>query len=185
MIPSEHAPLFQGAASDQNFLTLKRLLAIEPSAGLLRAALPKDLKLLTTWSQKFAVEQSLDESPREAEESIQKYLDNRQLFVWENAGRITAMAAVGGFTPKSARVSMVYTDPRERGRGYASTLVHRLSHRILQDGKTPVLFADASNAQTNHVYEKLGYRKLTVFTELRAPTSKSQDNDQTRASASR
>jgi predicted GNAT family acetyltransferase len=83
-------------------------------------------------------------------------------------------------------VSMVYTDPQQRGKGYAGTLVHRLSHRLLQDGKTPVLFADATNAKTKHVYEKLGYRTLALFTELRAadPRSKSPDNDPKRANAS-
>jgi ribosomal protein S18 acetylase RimI-like enzyme len=189
-MPSEHRQLVNGIATEQNFMTLKKLQPLEPSAGLLRTAQPKDFKQLTLWSQKFAVEQTLDESPSEAAESIQKYLDHRQLFVWENsASQITAMAAVGGFTPKSARVSMVYTDPKFRGNGFASTLVHRLSHRLLQDGKTPVLFADAANAQTKHVYEKLGYRTLAQFTELRtgvpARESKSQDNDRMPADASR
>lgn len=185
-VPAEYARLFEGLPSNQNFMTLKRLLAIEPSAGLLRAAQPKDLKLLTTWSRDFALEQDLDESPREAEDSVRKYLDNRQLFVWENAsGRVTTMAAIGGFTPKTARVSMVYTEPAHRGKGYAGTLVHRLSHRLLQDGKTPVLFADAANAKTKHVYEKLGYRTLTLFTELRARESKPPGSDPTPTGASR
>ncbi len=185
-LPSEHAGLLNGVASAQNFMTLKRLMPIEPSAGLLRAASSRDLKILTAWSQQFAIEQNLDESPREAEEAIQKYLDHRQLFVWENsASQVTAMTALGGFTPKSARVSMVYTDPQHRGRGFASTLVHRLSHRLLQDSRTPVLFADATNAQTKHVYEKLGYRTLSQVTELRAQESKSRDSDPTRVNASR
>ena len=187
ILPTEFAHLFAGHGTEQNFMTLKRLSKLEPSAGLLRPAQTKDLKQVTTWSQQFALEQNLDESPKEAAESIQKYLDNKQLFVWENAQRLTAMAVVGGLTPKSGRLSMVYTDPAAREKGYASTLVHRLSHRLLQDGRTPVLFADAANATTKHVYEKLGFKILTSFTELKtrgfktlestAQESQSRDSD--------
>jgi predicted GNAT family acetyltransferase len=177
MLPQERAstfaqdfrtPVALNPRVTQNLMSVTKLNAVDPSEGLLRFALAKDLKLLTTWSQRFAEEAGLDESPHEAKDIIQKYFDAKQLFVWDDKGRATAMAAIGGFTPHAARISMVYTDPTLRGKGYASTLVHRVSHKIIQDGKTSVLFADAANVQTNHIYGKLGYRTISQFTELKA-----------------
>ena len=170
ILPSEFQNLVSGKSSTLNFMTLKKLEKLEASDGLLRTALPKDVKLLTSWSKLFAEEQDLDESPSEAAESIQKYFSTKQLFVWESPQRRpAAMGVVGGMTPKTARLSMIYTDPILRGHGYASTLVHRLAHRLLQDGKTPTLFADAKNETAKHVYEKLGFKTAASFTEVTAP----------------
>lgn len=155
-----------------NFMSLTKLEAYAASAGLMRVAAPKDLKLLITWSQASAKESDIEESPKEASEIVQKYLEHRQLFVWEDEGRIKAMAAIGGFTPNSTRISQVYTDPKARGRGYATSLVHRLTHRQLAEAAVPkraacVLMADAANPITKHVYEKLGYKTLFTYDELR------------------
>jgi predicted GNAT family acetyltransferase len=196
LVPAEHAGVFPTAQTTtalQNFMSLSKLSRIEPSAGLLRlASNQKDLKLLVGWSRAFATEAGLDETPKEAEDSIVKYAAGKQLYVWENGGRPVAMAAIGGFTPRTARISMVYTDPAGRGKGHASTLVHRLSHKLLQDGRSCVLFADAANMKTKSIYERLGYRTVTRFAELKslatarpAPASPRPGSDPTPASASR
>jgi GNAT superfamily N-acetyltransferase len=176
LIPTDLTDVFEQAGelrskSRQNLMSLSKIRPIEGAPGLLRFALNKDLKLLTHWSKAFANEGGLDESPSEAEVIVRKYLDTKQLFVWENGGRPVAMAAIGGFTPHAARISMVYTEPRSRGHGYASTLVHRVSHKLLQDGKNCVLFADATNLKTKYIYEKLGYRTIAQFAELKSQDS--------------
>ncbi len=177
MIPAERAHHFSrfrhvGPAYSLNFMTVSKLKTIVGAPGMIRLAAAKDMKLLQAWSQLSAKESQFDESPEEAAEIILKYFDHRQLFVWENEGRLQAMAAVGGFTPKVTRISQVYTDAKARGRGYAATLVHRLSHRLLSEGSitTCALFADAKNFTTKHIYEKLGYRTAASFTELRHVT---------------
>ena len=166
-----------------NYMTVSKLQSIVPAPGLMRLALPKDMRRLSEWSQLSARESHIDETPQEASVALQKYIDHRQLFVWEDGGRIVAMGAVGGFTPKTTRISQVYTTPNFRGRGYASTLVHRLTHRALNEtGKTQcVLLADAANLTTQSIYEKLGYRTCATFTEFRRADSASLrlDNDLT------
>lgn len=190
MIPRDVAHDFSTGLTErttQNLMSLSKLIAPQAAPGLMRAAGTRDEKLLSLWSQRFAEENGLDETPAEAIEVIQKYVDNRQLFVWENGGRPVAMAAVGGFTPHTARISMVYTDLGARAKGYATTLVHRVAHRLMQDGKTPVLFADAANLRTKYIYEKLGFRTVGAFVELtsKAQASKSPDNDLKPAAVSR
>lgn len=159
------------AASSLNFMSVSRLKPVAGAGGLVRSALPRDLKTLKHWSQASAQESGIDESPSEAADIIEKYLEHKQLFVWENDGGIKAMAATGGFTPRSVRISQVYTDPNERGRGYAATLVHRLSHRLLSDrpGSSCVLLADAKNLTTKHIYEKIGYATISTYAEHRRP----------------
>lgn len=154
----------------QNLMRLDRAKPVEPAEGLMRFAQTKDLRKLVKWSHLFAKECGLDETPSEAEEVIRKYLLNKQLLVWEKGTEPLAMAAYGGKTPKSIRISMVYTDPLARARGYASTLVHRLSHKLLIEGHgSCVLFSDASNRTANKIYEAIGYQTIAQFTELRAP----------------
>ena len=172
----------------QNLMRLDRTKKVEPAEGLMRFAQTKDLRKLVKWSHLFAKECGLDESPSEAEEVIRKYLQNKQLYVWEKGAEPLAMAAFGGITPKSVRLSMVYTDPMARARGYASTLVHRLTHKLLQEGHgSCVLFSDASNRSANKIYENIGYKTVAQFTELRALARayKSPGNDLMAASSSR
>lgn len=57
-------------------------------------------------------------------------------------------------------VAAVYTPPEERGRGYATALVTALCRRVLAMGKAYVcLFVDDRNPISNHVYEKIGFRR--------------------------
>lgn len=138
-----------------------------PTNGLLRVAKEKDKKLLFKWSRQFVAECGLDETQAETEEVIRRYLENRQLFIWEDS-RPVAMAGYGGITPNGVRVNMVYTDPTCRGRGYAGSIVHILSRRLLSDGhRFCFLFTDTANPVSGRVYERLGYRSICDFIEYR------------------
>jgi hypothetical protein len=151
----------------QRIMRLESLLPHDPAPGLMRAAKEKDFRLLLQWSRKFSEECHLDETPQETEMLLRRYLQNRQLFVWED-NQPVAMAGFGGATPNGVRVNMVYTDPRFRGRGYAATLVHGLSRRLLADGhRFCFLFTDSANPVSNRIYERLGYRAICDFAEYR------------------
>ena len=148
-----------------------RLESLQPQAkmapGLIRVAKEKDLKLLLKWSRQFVEECELEETREETEELVKRYLENRQLFVWED-NRVVAMAGYGGSTPSGVRVNMVYTDPAARARGYAGSLVYLLSRKLLSDGhKHCYLFVEQSNVAANRIYERLGYRAMGDFTEYR------------------
>jgi uncharacterized protein len=145
--------------------SIDRALVLAP--GLSRVAKEKDLKLLMKWSRQFVAECGLDETESETDEVVRRYLENRQLFVWEH-NRTVAMAGFGGITPNGVRVNMVYTDPASRGRGYAGSLVHILSRKLLAGGhRYCFLFTDAANPSANRLYERIGYRHVGDFTEYR------------------
>jgi predicted GNAT family acetyltransferase len=148
---------------------LRKLDGHEMAQGLCRQAKEKDLRLLLQWSENFVDECGIDESREETAEVVRRYLENRQLFIWENR-RPFAMAGFGGITPNGVRVSMVYTEQAARARGYARSLVHVLSRKLLsQPGrKFCYLFVDAANPAANKVYERLGYEPVGAFTDYRS-----------------
>ncbi|MEK7358123.1 MAG: GNAT family N-acetyltransferase, partial [Bdellovibrionota bacterium] len=153
---------------EQDLMLLETPSEIHAAPGVFRTARSKDLSILVKWGHAFASECGLDETAAETEEVVRKYFENRQLFVWDVGSRPVAMAAYGGLTPKAARLSMVYTDPAGRNHGYAATLVHRLSHLLLREGRQAcVLFVDNANPISKRVYEKLGYRSLATFADYR------------------
>ncbi|MES2857285.1 MAG: GNAT family N-acetyltransferase [Bdellovibrionota bacterium] len=135
--------------------------------GFFKIASEKDFPRLLEWTKAFAVECRLDDTPQEAEDTLRRFIESKQAFVWETTKKPVAMAAFGGMTPKASRISLVYTDPKERNKGYAEILVHRLAHRILEKKEAALLFADLSNKTSVALYERLGFSKLEEFTELR------------------
>ena len=51
-------------------------------------------------------------------------------------------------TPHGEAISLVYTSPQARGRGYASAVVAQVSQRILGDGKRfCTLYADLAQGE--------------------------------------
>lgn len=151
----------------QKILRLESLQPVRPSSGLARVGTEKDLRLLMNWAHQFVEECAMDESPQETEEMVRRYVDNRQLFIWDD-GRSVAMCGYGGITPNGVRVNMVYTDPNARGKGYAGSLVHLLSRKLLASGhKFCFLFTDSTNPASNRIYQSLGYRPVIDFAEFR------------------
>ncbi len=93
-------------------------------------------------------------------------LENR-LYVFETS-RIVAMAAFVRDTPNAKALSMVYTEPASRQRGYAGALVAHLCEQAFRRGKTRcVLLADQSDPAANHLYQKLGFEIVSEMSELR------------------
>ena len=65
-------------------------------------------------------------------------------------------------------VSLVYTPPELRGRGYATACVGELSRKLLGAGREfCALFADLANPISNHIYERIGYRPVCDYEEYR------------------
>jgi uncharacterized protein len=155
----------------QNVLKLETSRAASPvatqSSGLTRLAKEKDLKMLMKWTRQFVSECGMDESERESEEILRRYIEGRQLFIWEDAKPV-AMAGYSGVTPNGVRVNMVYTDPAHRSRGYAGSLVNVLSKRLLADGhRSCFLYVESENIAANRVYQRLGYKNAGQFIEYK------------------
>ncbi|MDO3410027.1 GNAT family N-acetyltransferase [Saccharibacillus sp. CPCC 101409] len=79
------------------------------------------------------------------------------LFFWEVGGQPAAMANLAHASRRHRRMNEVYTPPACRKRGYAGALVSALCLRMLEEGITPMLFADTANPDSNGVYRRVGF----------------------------
>ena len=65
------------------------------------------------------------------------------------------------------RINAVFTPEEERGRGYASVCAAALSRRLLDRGwRYCLIFADRGNPITTRIYQRLGYRKIAIFSRM-------------------
>lgn len=96
------------------------------------------------------------------EKMIKQFLENKSVFLLRNSNNeIISMAANTRSTINGGTISLVYTPPEYRGRGYGSCVVSLLSEKILQSGKHfTCLFTDLTNPTSNSIYQKIGYVKI-------------------------
>ncbi len=138
-------------------------------AGVMRPVAPAERDTLIAWIIGFsAITANGEMSHTEAAKRIDHYLNAPepfgQLFVWESDGEPVSMTACTRSTDNSATVSLVYTPPEHRRKGYAGALVAAVSQHILDNGKSMAcLFTDLSNPTSNHIYQAIGYRQVADF----------------------
>ncbi|MFC1946697.1 GNAT family N-acetyltransferase [Chloroflexota bacterium] len=91
---------------------------------------------------------------------LDTYISDGRLFIWFD-DEPKSMAVWTGPTPNGVRVTMVYTPPESRRRGYATSLVSSLSSMLLQQGKTFCsLYTDLANPISNSIYQQIGYKPV-------------------------
>ena len=132
-----------------------------------RKSTEHDKTVLTQYIRGF-YKDALDEeiSDEEVNQKVESYLE-RGYYVLEKEGRIVSQAVIGRTLIKGKCISGVYTPKEERGKGYAYELVYTLSKKCLDEGaEYCVLYTDAENPISNHVYEKIGYVKRVECEEL-------------------
>lgn len=132
---------------------------LQPCAGALRMAEPRDRPLALKWAGAFARE-AVPNEPFDPEEVIDRHLRSNHLFLWETTQPVSMLVA-GGRTVNGARVGLVYTPPELRRNGYATAAVAALTARLFAQGrKHCCLYADLANPTSNAIYQRIGYRPL-------------------------
>lgn len=145
---------------------LEKVTDIPTARGFLRAAALEDLGLLAGWYLDFHRD-CFGEVPRYATaESFSRLVSAGDVFVWDDDGPVS-LAAKSRPTWNGVTISMVYTPPLLRNRGYASSCVAELSRLLLNDWRFCTLFTDLANHTPNHIYETIGYHRIAEFAEYR------------------
>lgn len=126
-----------------------------------------DTEVLIQYIKEFHEEALQEEkTDEEINEKFKEYLQ-RGYYVLKKDGKIVSQAVIGRELMKGQCISCVYTPREERGKGYAYNLVYTLSKKCLDEGaEYCVLYTDAENSISNHVYEKMGYVKRVECEEL-------------------
>lgn len=89
------------------------------------------------------------------------------LYLWIADGRPASMANIAHRSPRHGRINAVYTPPEQRGRGYAGAVVAGLSARLLKEGLTPMLYADAANPLPARAYRRVGFERQGSVADIR------------------
>lgn len=159
----EHTGVAVRRGTRQQLYVLHAVETTEPRpSGHYRAITDDDVAVLVPWIVDFhALVGEVHFDPAD-------YLAQRRtgFRVWEDGGVPVTMAASFGLTAHGARVSLVYTPPEQRGRGYATACVTALSRELLAGGKRHCcLYTDVSNPISNRVYQRIGYRLVCAVSD--------------------
>ncbi|MBW4611192.1 MAG: GNAT family N-acetyltransferase [Hassallia sp. WJT32-NPBG1] len=138
---------------------LKQVQKISSSVGQLRQATERDRQLLIDWFEAFVV-QALGIAATNTERAVERHLQRGTAYLWEDETPVS-MACNVGITPNGAAISVVYTPPEHRRKGYGSSCVAALSQILLSRGhKYCFLFTDLANPTSNHIYQAIGYQSV-------------------------
>ena len=150
----------------QGLYELRQVVHPSYPAGVFKQAAVEDIELVRRWAGEFHDSCFGDDRCEQSIEEAESKVKKGALFFWVDGERMS-MAARSRPTTHGEAISFVYTPPGQRGRGYATSVVARLSQRILDDGKQfCTLFTDMSNATSNSIYRRIGYKKVAEIAEV-------------------
>ena len=104
-----------------------------PERGRLRLAPAGDVELVNEWRYGFHTEIFGEAEREEERRAAARGIENRSIYLWDDQGPVS-MAAKTRPTRNGGSVSLVYTPPELRGRGYATACVGELSRLLLESG---------------------------------------------------
>lgn len=147
---------------------LVSLNSIKCSHGAMLPATLEDLAIITEWSNLF--QEEANNFPKHSIATLEKMnknrIENNAIYKWVLDDEIVSIAAIVRQTKNTAIIGLVYTPVYYRNKGFATTIVHSLSNKILSSGlRFAGLFSDAGNPTSNSIYAKIGYQKIGVFKE--------------------
>lgn len=153
---------------DLNLMVLEKCAEIPIADGIFRRIERRDLDYLPRWMCSFNEECQIQPTTEgEQRESMERGLDTSDQYVLEVNGEPVSTAAASGQMRNGIKIGAVYTPPKHRGKGYATSCVHRLAEMLIERGnKFVVLNADAKNPVSNHVYNKIGFENHAFWTDF-------------------
>ena len=137
----------------------------EPQRSILNAE-REDIETICEFISAYRLEAHAKETqplPSEVLKKAEKQINDRKTFVIKEKNIVVAMASIGRLTKNEGWVFDVFTPVEFRGRGYASDLVAFLASKILDLGKTPMLFTDLKNETSNKIYQEIGFTPIEDF----------------------
>lgn len=128
------------------------------ASGYLKPATEADTPLISRWFTAFGVE-ALGESTTDSDAWAKAQIERGHVFLWYDDQPV-AMGCRMGKTENGFRISMIYTPPEQRRRGYGKTLTAALTQWLLEGQRHCWLYADQKNTLTNQMYQAIGYEQM-------------------------
>jgi GNAT superfamily N-acetyltransferase len=153
----------------QNLYQVQEVVPPANVAGRMRKAQSDERALMIDWQLAFAVDADLPRLERGLDHVtafVDDGLADGTFAIWDVDGRPASVARRRPIGDIGVRIGAVYTPPEMRGHGYAAALTAALSQAVLDEGRWCCLFADAANALTNRLYQRIGYAKVGSFADI-------------------
>lgn len=95
------------------------------------------------------------------EKMCNQHIKNKSLYLLKDqSDEIVAMAANTRSSLNGGTISLVYTPPQFRAKGYGSLITALVTRKILEEKKFASLFTDLTNPTSNSIYQKIGFQKI-------------------------
>lgn len=157
-------------ASSQPQLLYEAAAVRQPEVeGRFALAVPEDLDaVVLPWFEAFEAEVDGMRRPGDDRRAVvEASVREGRVGLWRLDGRAVSLAghAMPVDTPAGVvtRVGPVYTPPERRRRGFAGAVTGAVTAAILDRGSRAILYTDALNPTSNHVYQDLGYELVDRF----------------------
>ena len=145
---------------EMGFLSCKEVTKPEKGKGIFVKPNHEDkVTLAEFWRQNVKeLYQGKNITQSEALEEVEGWLEGKKFYVLkDNHGEIVSMAGYG-VVDDMAKITHVFTDKEERGKGYCQYLIYSLTKKLLEDGYLPLLYSDYHYEASNRAYKKVGYQ---------------------------
>lgn len=134
---------------------------LEKSPGNWRVANKRDAELLEAWYLLFEKDTGIGASShKEASMKIEQFLDDKEVYVWEDGGETVSCMKKSRPSKHGITVSFVFTPEKHRRKGYARTLVAEVTEELLLEYDFVMLYTDLKNPTSNKIYTEIGYEKI-------------------------
>lgn len=146
-----------------------------PLVGDVREFREEDVCFAPYWMWAMAVDCRMEHTLEDRVKAFEHYLDpsnEGRGYVLTVDGQPVSMAVLGRVLPHGRAVGGVYTPFFYRGKGYATSCVAQISRIALEMGNEYcTLFTDLANPTSNSIYQKIGYRPVGDYVDLRFATA--------------
>lgn len=120
----------------------------------------KDVKKIWELQDK-KIDEFTDLPPLERMEKKYKDKTGRGYHIKNDEKEVISSAETGAENTYSAMVLGVCTDPMYRGYGYATAVLSKLCHDLLNEGKSLCLFYD--NPDAGEIYKRIGFEDIGIW----------------------
>jgi GNAT superfamily N-acetyltransferase len=102
-----------------------------------------------------------------AKKRAARWLTDYVPFLWlDNGDQAVAMSVFRSSADGYVRLGGLYVRPDCRSMGYERSLIHKMSERIIADGKTPMIYVTESAKNTSTRYADMGFIKCGRIAEV-------------------
>lgn len=101
----------------------------------------------------------------DSEKYISSLIHSNSFVLWEDE-KIVSMAKVASKNDRFARINTIFTDLKERNKGYTTMLIGEISEQLISEGFTPIIYADLNVESKIEAYKAVGYEKAGNITQF-------------------